>query len=182
MKLPSESVAVSLGKNLQLRDDFSVSFFYDRLMKKSSCVIVVLAILAPLSLAPARVNPSVDSGRTLEANLPVPGDIAATLHRACFNCHSSETKWPWYSRLPMAGARITQDVDDARRVMNFSNWPKRPAAAATFLEASCAAVQVGEMPKAPYILLHPEARLSAEERNRLCQWAQREARALIAHK
>jgi hypothetical protein len=82
----------------------------------------------------------------------------------------------------MAGARITQDVDDARRVMNFSNWPKRPAAAATFLEASCAALQAGEMPKSPYSLFHPEARLSEEERNRFCQWAQREACELIVNK
>jgi hypothetical protein len=168
--------------NLQLRDDFSMPFFHNRLMKKSSCVVVVLAIVAPFSLAPARVNPAVDSGGTLEANLTVPRDIAATLRRACFNCHSSETKWPWYSRLPIAGARITQDVDEARRVMDFSNWPKRPAAAATFLEASCAALEAGEMPKSPYILFHPEARLSEEERNRFCQWAQREARELIAHK
>ena len=171
-----------LGSIYSFATTFLCRSFYDRLMKKSSYFVVALAIAAPFSLAPARVNPAVESGRTLEANLPVPADIASTLHRACFNCHSSETKWPWYSRLPMAGARITQDVDDARRVMNFSNWPRRAAAAATFLEASCAALQAGEMPKSPYILFHPEARLSEEERNRFCQWAEREARELIAHK
>jgi hypothetical protein len=151
-------------------------------MKKSSYVLVLLAIVAPFSLAPTRMNPAVDSSRTIEANLPVPGDVAAMLRRACFNCHSSETKWPWYSLLPIAEARITQYVDDARSVMNFSNWPTRPAAAATFLEASCAAIQVGEMPKAPYTLFHPEATLSEKERHRFCQWAKREARELIAGK
>jgi hypothetical protein len=149
-------------------------------MKRTGYVCVVLAILAPFSLTPPRVNPVVDSSRTLEANLPVPTDIAATVRRACFSCHSNETKWPWYSRLPVAGARIAQDVDDGRRVMNFSNWPARPAAASTFLEVSCAALQAGVMPKSPYTLIHPEARLSEEEKDRFCQWAHIESRDLVA--
>jgi hypothetical protein len=149
-------------------------------MKKSSYFLVALAIAAPFSLAPARMNPAVDSRHTLEANLPVPKDIAAMLRRACFNCHSSETRWPWYSRLPVAGVRIKEDVENARDAMNLSNWPTRPARAATFLEASWAALQAEEMPKAPYTLFHPEARLSEEEKNRFCQWAHREARELIS--
>jgi hypothetical protein len=73
MRLTNECLAAFSWNDLQLNDDFSMPFFYDRLMKKSSYVVVVLAIVAPFSLAPARVNPAVDSGRTLEANLPVPG-------------------------------------------------------------------------------------------------------------
>jgi hypothetical protein len=170
------------SKNLQPHDDFQSCASYDRVMKKSSYFLVVVAIAAPFSLTPTRTNPAVDSQHTLEVNLPVPTDIDAMLHRACFNCHSSETKWPWYSRLPVAGVRIHEDVENARHAMNFSNWPTRPQLAATLLQASCAALQAGEMPKAPYTLLHPEARLSEEEKTRFCQWAHGEARELAVHK
>ena len=147
-------------------------------MKKSSYFLMLIAIAVPFSLAPARINPAVDSSRTLEANLAVPAGIAATLHRACFNCHSNETQWPWYSRMPFVGSHITHDVEHARHAMNFSNWPARSALAAAYLEASCSALEAGEMPKQPYPLLHPEARLSDEEKARFCQWAHGEARAL----
>jgi hypothetical protein len=80
-------------------------FFYDRLMQKSSYVVVVLAIVAPFFLAPARVNPAVDSGRTLEANLPVPGDIVIRARQS----GRGTAAFPW----PARGSRrmwTTRDV------------------------------------------------------------------------
>jgi hypothetical protein len=105
MRLTIEPLAAFSWNYLQLRDDFSMPFFYDRLMKKSSFVVVVLAIVAPLSLAPARVNPAVDSGRTLEANLLVPRDIAATLHREDFLGPENIPSRPYFSVKLEAGAR-----------------------------------------------------------------------------
>ena|SRR5258708_26167940 len=46
----------------------------------------------------------------------------ALFQRACQNCHSENTQWPWYSRIPPASWKIRKDVDDARRHVNFSNW------------------------------------------------------------
>ena len=85
--------------------------------------------------------------------------------RACFNCHSNQTEWPWYSNIAPTSWLVQYDVEQGREQMNLSRWdePQRNARKAPqFIES-------GEMPKWYYVLLHPEARLSPEERQALAQ-------------
>lgn len=88
--------------------------------------------------------------------------------RACFACHSNQTKWPLYSGLPMVGGLIEKHVIDGRREFNFSEW-----GAGREQEGEEAAEKVFEpmhyaekdpLPQPPYSWLHPEARLTASER------------------
>lgn len=85
--------------------------------------------------------------------------------RACFDCHSNATFWPWYSNVAPASWLVTWDVDRGRRKMNFSEWdrPQREVddAPETTLE--------GKMPPRYYLPLHPEANLSASDRRSLAQ-------------
>lgn len=83
--------------------------------------------------------------------------------RACFDCHSNETRWPWYSHVAPASWLLQRDVDEGRRIVNFSEW-QRP-----YEEASESAETVieGEMPPWFYVILHPPAKLTAEEKNDL---------------
>ncbi|MDQ7030952.1 MAG: heme-binding domain-containing protein [Ardenticatenia bacterium] len=82
--------------------------------------------------------------------------------RACFDCHSNETVWPWYSNIAPISWLVRHDVDEGRRELNFSEWHR-------FQEADelVEVIQEGEMPPAYYVLLHPGARLSPEEREAL---------------
>jgi mono/diheme cytochrome c family protein len=79
--------------------------------------------------------------------------------RACYDCHSNETAWPWYTNIAPASWLIQHDVEDGRRRLNFSDW-SRPQR-----EARSAARQVtrGEMPPWYYLPLHPSARLTPAE-------------------
>lgn len=83
-------------------------------------------------------------------------DLAA---RACFDCHSNETEWPWYTNVAPVSWLTYRDVVEGREVLNFSEWdrPQKKAneAVETLLE--------GEMPPWYYLPTHPEANLSAEE-------------------
>jgi hypothetical protein len=120
--------------------------------------MVTIAGLGTLQLVPYgrdHTNPRV----VLEPTWDRPSTRALAA-RACFDCHSNETTWPWYSHVAPTSWFVQRHVDEGRQVLNFSEWTR------TYEEAGDAAEAVleGEMPPASYTLLHPEARLSAEER------------------
>jgi hypothetical protein len=128
-------------------------------------------------------NPPVDPAKTLEAAVDVPPRVHAVLRRACYDCHSYETRWPWYTRIPPATGMMAADVENARQVMNFSDWPplegQASMRAAGLLLAACAGIQSGRMPRPRYLLLHPEARLAPQDVDALCSWSQAEAKAIM---
>ena len=111
----------------------------------------------------------VPHGRAHE-NPPVTGtpdwDTARTrelARRACFDCHSNETDWPWYSWVAPASWIVTSDVHEAREHLNFSEFDQDPGHA----DEAAEMVRKGEMPLDEYELLHPDARLSDAEREEL---------------
>jgi mono/diheme cytochrome c family protein len=83
--------------------------------------------------------------------------------RACFDCHSNETKWPWYSNVAPISWLVQHDVDEGRHEMNFSEWDKPQHEAHEAAEV----IEEGEMPMAIYLPLHPEAKLTPEETQQL---------------
>jgi Haem-binding domain len=84
---------------------------------------------------------------------------------ACFDCHSNQTHWPWYSNVAPVSWLIQRDVNEARERLNFSEWD-RPQEGA---EEAAEVVDEGDMPPSQYTLLHPGARLSSTERETLAQ-------------
>jgi hypothetical protein len=124
--------------------------------------------------SPPRVNPPVNPSHTLEANTTVPHHVSYLLRQACMDCHSNETRWPWYSHVAPFSWGVAKDVAKARKTVNFSEWStqsgRQPAAAVGTLAAICTSVKGGRMPLPKYKLLHSEARLSSAEREAICAW------------
>jgi hypothetical protein len=87
--------------------------------------------------------------------------------RACFDCHSNETVWPWYSNIAPVSWLVQHDVDEGREYVNFSDWGN-----ARELDELGEVVYEGEMPMSNYLLTHPEARLTDAERAALAQGLQ----------
>jgi hypothetical protein len=83
--------------------------------------------------------------------------------RACFDCHSNETRWPWYSKVAPVSWLVTHDTIEGREHVNFSEWNRYSEEAEEFAEV----IRAGEMPLPIYLPLHPEARLSAAEQQQL---------------
>jgi mono/diheme cytochrome c family protein len=83
--------------------------------------------------------------------------------RACYDCHSNETTWPWYSNVAPGSWLIQSDVEEGRRKLNFSEWDQVPRAAREAVET----VREGEMPPWYYTVLHPNAKLSDQEKQDL---------------
>jgi hypothetical protein len=95
--------------------------------------------------------------------------------RACQNCHSERTEWPWYSHIPPASWIVRKDVEQARARLNLSRWLDYTAEERRFrLGAIGTAVRAGMMPPARYTILHPAARLSTAEREQIYRWTRKE--------
>lgn len=133
---------------------------------KWSIVALVLALVA-IQLVPIdRTNPRV------ETEVPASTEVRSVLRRACYDCHSNETRWPWYTRIAPASWLIARDVSEGREELNFSTWDRLSAEdRAEAIRKSWETVDDGEMPPWFYLPLHPEARLSADDRALLRAWA-----------
>ena len=83
--------------------------------------------------------------------------------RACYDCHSNETVWPWYANMAPVSWLVQKDVDDGRRKLNFSEWDKPQRSADDAVEN----VKSGTMPRWFYVPLHPSANLNPEEKGQL---------------
>ncbi len=85
--------------------------------------------------------------------------------RACFDCHSNETVWPWYSNIAPVSWLVYRDVEEGRGRLNFSEWGTRRQESGEIAEV----VNGGYMPPSFYLPMHPDANLTAAERQELVQ-------------
>ena len=85
--------------------------------------------------------------------------------RACFDCHSNQTVWPWYAHVAPVSWLVQQDVDEGRAHVNFSEWNRLQRG----LRGVRNDVMRGQMPPWYYLPLHPQARLSLAEKEALLQ-------------
>jgi hypothetical protein len=149
--------------------------------RRTAAVLVaaVVLLLALQSVGPTRTNTEEDADLALERQAPMPADVAGLLRRACYDCHSHDTRWPWYSRVPLASWLVVHDVDTGRGSMNFSTWGGyHRFERADLLDKSCELVSSGEMPLPRYRWLHPKARLAMPEIEALCAWTREESERL----
>jgi hypothetical protein len=113
--------------------------------------------------------------------LDVPGPVEAILRKACHDCHSPETRWPWYARVAPISWYVAKDVQHGRSNLDFSRWSTDPDREPTPLQRlrwMCEDVLVGSMPPRLYRLAHPDARLTEEEQRQICAWTARVRREL----
>jgi hypothetical protein len=141
-------------------------------------LVALIAGFALLQLTnPPRTNPPVVLD--LLAAHPAPPEIAAMLHAACYDCHSSETRWPWYSHVAPMSWLIAQDVAEGRQHLNLSAWPNdNPVRAVKLLDKMSDAIGTGEMPLDKYTKLHADARLTEVQRKELMDWLDGESARL----
>jgi hypothetical protein len=130
-------------------------------------VWILVAVLAVAqAIRPAKTNPPARMDTSLDPA------VKPVLRRACYNCHSNETVWPWYSNVAPVSWLLASDVQDARIKVNFSEWETYP----TDIQGH-KRFKVGEeveekaMPPWYYSMMHRDSRLSAEERARIKSWA-----------
>lgn len=131
---------------------------------------VVLAVLqfVPSGLPSTEPPPSSD----LLANAAVPETVRALLKTSCYDCHSVETRYPWYSHVAPVSWLVAKDVREGREELNFSDWTTLARRKkVTRLEDIKEMVLEGDMPMPIYTVMHPDARLTDEQRKLIADWA-----------
>lgn len=151
-------------------------FDMKRILKWGLLGLVI--VFAALQLAqPARTNPPVKTDFLKSTGAPP--DVAAMFRASCYDCHSDETRWPWYSHVAPMSWQVAQDVNHGRRHVNMSEWPAdNPDLARKKVEDMSDAIDDDDMPLGKYTLIHKDARLTSQQRDRLTQWLGAEASAL----
>jgi len=128
---------------------------------------VLILVLGAIQLVPyGRHHTNPPDGTQAAFDSP---QTRALAERACYDCHSNHTQWPWYASLAPISWRIQRHVDEGRDKLNFTAFDAGNEKMADAAGEASESITKGDMPPADYLLLHPEARLSASEKAALAK-------------
>jgi predicted Fe-S protein YdhL (DUF1289 family) len=142
----------------------------------------MLAIAAASLVHPwGELRNGVDAKTELLQGGSATGPMRAMLERGCGNCHSERTQWPAYSRVAPVSWLVEHDVHEGRQHMNLSRWQQYSNdERIDLLSRIITQLRQAKMPPKPYLLMHSDAKLSAEEQEQLRAWAKAERSRLRA--
>ena len=144
-------------------------------MKKIVIAIVILLVVIqffPVNLPEVNTDNSGD----LLKNADVPEEVAEILKTSCYDCHSNETVYPWYSHVAPVSYLVKRDVEKGREELNFSEWTKlKKSKKLTKLDEISDEVKEGDMPMSIYTLIHSHAKLSDKQKELIINWADKYA-------
>jgi hypothetical protein len=153
-------------------------------MKKAlkwAVIVILVLFVAAQAYRPDLSGPPVDETKSMRATAQLTPEVGAIFDRACNDCHSSKTDWPWYSQVAPVSWWLKSHVDDGRRQFSFSEWGTYPQRKVSVkLKEICDQVTTGEMPLKSYLLLHPAAKLSDADKKTICDWTEQERKRTAA--
>lgn len=131
--------------------------------------VIVVAVVLAIQFIPVERNVStVPAGQSFERTEKVPANVAAILKVSCYDCHSNNTRYPWYSELQPGAWFMAQHIKKGRDELNFdefNNYSKRRKKAK--IKSIISQIEKDEMPLKSYRMMHGNARLSADEKKEL---------------
>jgi len=132
----------------------------------SLSLLVLLAVVILLQFIPVtRDNPPV------AGDFDEQQDVRRILRHTCYNCHSNETSWPWYSIMAPISWLIAHDVSEARKHLNFSDWKSMQADDQALAKKGIwQEIERGDMPPGRYVLMHSDAKLSEADKSVIHMW------------
>lgn len=131
-----------------------------------------LALLVAQLWRPARNESPPGGPNDLAAKYAVPPPVQALLQRACYDCHSNRTRYPWYAEVQPVRWWLDHHISEGKRHLNFSEFGAYPEKrAGKKLDEIIDEVEGHTMPLASYTWIHRDARLSAADAKLLTDWA-----------
>lgn len=151
-------------------------------MRRLLVILFVIALISfvVLQFFQPEKNKSTDTSNLIFKHEQVPADVEVILTNACLDCHSDNTKSVWYDRISPVSWMLSNHINDGKKELNFSEW-------GTFddydkigaLEDIRQEIERSTMPLKSYILMHPEAKLSEEQRKSLLAWIGKKSEAIV---
>jgi hypothetical protein len=135
-------------------------------------LLFLVSFIAAQAVRPDRSNPAPPPGASLLTHATP--EVAAILERACRDCHSNETRWPWYTNVSPTSWLVANHVHHGREHFNYSHWASIDEDEQdSLLGGMCSLAERGRMPLPSYLLLHRDAKLSPAEVKTLCAWTEK---------
>ncbi len=132
-------------------------------------LLVVLVVLQFFQID--KTNPAVDESKDFLKTQNTPEEIASIIKTSCYDCHSNESNYPWYSNVQPAGWFLKDHIDEGRRELNFSTFTDYELKRQDHkLEECIEYIEKDEMPLGSYTLLHREAALTEAQKNILIEY------------
>ena len=162
-----------IGQKLHLvRCSMNKTIIY---MVAGGCIFILLAQFVGPELPPVQKNPSegigFDQGEA---------QIKTWLRTACYDCHSMETNYPWYASVKPFSWLLGQHIRKGRAELNFTEWQSYPRRTQLRkLRDMGEELEQDNMPLKSYTLVHPQAKLSSQQRDSLIAWTELRARAVL---
>lgn len=137
--------------------------------KKRSIFLISLLVLVGIQFIPVNYsNPAVDPSKNFVDIYHAPSSVKQTLQNACYDCHSNETKYPWYSYVAPVSWMLKNHIDEGREHLNFSEFGNyKPDNIPHILDECTELVKKRDMPLRAYVLMHRNAKLSDEQEKEL---------------
>lgn len=143
-----------------------------RIVKK--ILLSLLAILVLLQLIrPAKNKSNAPTPGDISQVAVVPADVQAILKKACYDCHSNNTHYPWYVNIQPVGLYLAHHIEEGKDELNFNEFGAYSAKRRrNKLKGIAEQIRDGEMPLSSYTLLHKEARLTDAEKTAITKWVE----------
>lgn len=135
--------------------------------------LLLIALIVIQFFRPAKNLEKGISANHISTKYSIPPDVNSILDRACYDCHSNNSRYPWYFNIQPVGIWMDEHIKEGKRGVNFSEYTnKRLRYQYHKMEELIELVKEGEMPIDSYTWTHKDAILSSEERTKLVNWAQ----------
>lgn len=140
--------------------------------KKTIFGIVFLLVLVGLQFVPIEMsNPDIEPEKDFLSISGTPEGLATQIKQSCYDCHSFETQYPWYSKIAPVSFIMANHINEGREHLNFSAWGDYGAKKQNHkLEECFEMIETGEMPMKGYVVFHSTAKLSDEARKEMISY------------
>ncbi len=138
-----------------------------KIIRKILVVLLIILVLIQF-VRIDKTNPTTDSTKDFIIVTNPDTETATILKTSCYDCHSNESTYPWYTNIAPVSWWIKHHIDEAREELNFSEWGNyKPKKANHKMEEAVELVEEGEMPMSSYTLIHGSAKLSEAQKEKL---------------
>ncbi len=151
-------------------------------MIKKIGIAVVIILIGIQFIRPEKNNNPVEADKQITAVAEIPENVETIFKKACYDCHSNNTVYPWYSHIQPIYFWLDGHIKDGKKHFNFDEFAsyklrKQYHKMEEFIEM----VKEDNMPLKSYVLIHDDAKLSVEEKTTITNWAQSIMDTMKAH-